>query len=393
MQPTLARSSVSAAALIAALALVPLAAACAPTATASAAGGAPPPPAVTVAAVTVREMSETAEFTGRLAPVDDVEVRPRVSGHVEAVHFEAGQMVKRGDLLFTIDARWYAAALASAEASVAQARVRADNAEREAQRAGQLLASRAISAEESEARTSRLAEARASLLAAEAARDTARLDVEYTRITAPVDGRVSRALVTPGNLVSGVPGMSLPLTTIVSVDPLYAYVDVDEHSFLRLQDLWRSGALPAGEDGRVRVELGLADEDGFPRAGLVESLENRLDPGTGSILMRVLVPNSDGDLVPGLFARVRVPVSRVQPTVLVEPRAIGTDQSQKFVYVVGADGVAQRRPLELGPQVEGLRVVRSGLQAGEQVIVNGLQRVRPGTPVTAEVASAAAGAR
>ncbi|MBL8860821.1 MAG: efflux RND transporter periplasmic adaptor subunit [Planctomycetes bacterium] len=372
------------AALAAVLALTPLAAGCGPSAKAGPTGGPPPAPLVTVAAADARELAETADFTGRLGAVDDVEVRPRVSGHLEAVHFESGQLVERGDVLFTIDARWYQAALAAAEAAVTQAKVRAESADREAARSEQLLAARAISAEEAESRAARQAEARAALLSAEAARDVARLDVEFTRVTAPVDGRVSRAFVTPGNFVSGVPGANALLTTIVSVDPIHAYVDLDENTLLRMQELLAARALPADEQGRVRVEVGLADEPGFPRAGVIESFGNRLDPATGSILMRILLENPDGELVPGLFARVRVPVSARKPTVLVEARAIGTDQSQKFVYVVGPDGIAQYRPVQLGPVVEGLRVVRAGLEPGERVVVNGLQRVRPGAPVTAE---------
>jgi len=302
------------------------------------------------------------------------------------VHFQSGQLVKRGDVLFAIDARNYRATLAAAEAQVVQARVKLETADREAARSTQLLEARAISIEEAEGRTARQADARAALLSAEAARDLAQLDVEYTRIVAPVDGRVSRALVTPGNIVSGMPGANTLLTTIVSVDPMYVYVDVDENSLLRLQRLLRAGALPSDAEGRVQVEVGLADEDGFPRTGVVESLGNQLDPGTGSILMRVLVPNPDGILLPGLFARVRVPVSEKKATVLVDPRAIGTDQSQKFVYVVGDDKLAQYRPIQLGPVVEGLRVVRSGLAPGERIIVNGLQRARPGAPVTPELA-------
>lgn len=379
---------------IALLAIAVLAAACSSDSLDSQApAGPPPPPTVTVAAIEIRDIAETTEFTGRLGPIDDVEIRPRVSGHIEKVHFQSGQFVKRGDLLFTIDPRYYAAALASTEAAIVQSSVRAENADKEAARAAQLLASRAISAEESESRTARQAEARAALLSAEAARDLAQLDVEYTRVVAPVDGRVSRALVTAGNFVSGVPSANTLLTTLVSVDPMFVYVDVDENSLLGLQKLMRAGELPADETGRVRVEVGLSDEEGFSRAGVVESLGNRVDPGTGSILMRIVIPNSDGVLVPGLFARVRVPTTAKKPTVLVNPRAIGTDQSRKFVYVVGADRVAEARVVELGSLVDGLRIVRTGLAPGDRIIVNGLQRVRPGTPVTPEVEKPEAAAR
>ncbi len=369
-----------------AVALFLLAAGCAPQAEAGpAAQPAPPPPTVTIAPVVQRDITETTEFTGRLSAVDDVEVRPRISGYLEKVHFQSGELVKRGDVLFTIDARYYEATLASTEAAVEQARVRESNAGKEAKRAEGLLESRAISAEESESRTSRQAEAKAGLLAAEAARDSAKLDVEYARIVAPVDGRVSRALVTPGNFVSGVPSANTMLTSIVSVDPIYIDVDVDENSLLQLQRLIRDNELPHDEKNRVKVEFGLADEDGFPRAGVVESLGNRVDAGTGSIQMRILVQNPNGTLLPGLFARVRVPTTAKHPTILINPRAIGTDQSQKYVYVVGDESTAQRRTIEIGPLVDGLRIVRSGLEPGDRIIVNGLQRVRPGAPVTPEL--------
>jgi len=347
--------------------------------------GPPSGPPVTVAPVLVRDIAETTEFTGRLGPVDDVEIRPRVSGQVDEVHFLSGQMVKRGDVLFTIDSRGFRATLAAAEAAVVQAAVRAENSDKEAARATQLLTTRAISAEESESRTARQAEAKAALLSAEATRDIAKLDIDYAQVVAPVAGRVSRALVTQGNIVSGAPGANTLLTTIVSVDPMYVYVDVDENSLLGLQKLMRANELPHDDKGRVLVEFGLADEEGFPRTGVVESLGNRLDIGTGSILMRVLVQNPDGLLIPGLFARVRIPTTAKHETTLVNQRAIGTDQSQKFVYVVGDDNKAQQRAVTLGPIVDGLRVVRTGLEAGELIIVNGLQRVRPGSPVTPEL--------
>jgi multidrug efflux system membrane fusion protein len=343
---------------------------------------APPPPAVTVAPVEERELAEHSDFTGRVEAIDDVELRARVSGHLQEVFFTAGQIVHKGDLLFRIDPRWHQAALASAEAQVAETRVRLDNAEREAKRAGELLKSKAISAEESDSRNARLAEARAASQAAEAARDTAKLDLEFTDVRAPVDGRIGRALVTPGNFVSGIPAANTVLTTIVSIDPVYVYADVDEISLLNLKRLMASNALPLDEHGRVKVEVGLSDEAGFPHEGAIESLGNRLDEGTGSILLRAVVPNPDQKLVPGLFARIRVPSSVHKPTPLVPERAIGTDQSQKFVLVLGPDDTVQYRAVKLGPAIEGRRVVREGLQGGEEIVVNGLQRVRPGSKVS-----------
>ena len=343
---------------------------------------APPAPAVTVAPVEEMRIAEHSEFTGRIEAIDDVEIRPRVSGYLDAVQFSAGQIVHKNDVLFTIDPRWNKAALESAQAHVQDMRVRLENAEREAKRAGELLKSKAVSAEEAESRTARLAEARAAAQAADAAYDTAKLDLEYTTVRAPIDGRIGRALVTPGNFVSGVPAAGTVLTTIVSIDPMYVYADVDEESLLALKRLMAENALPVDDQGRVRVEVGLSDETGFPHAGAIESLDNRLDAGTGSIVLRAIVPNADQKLVPGLFARVCVPSSTEKMTPLVPERAIGTDQSQKFVLVLGADDVAQYRAVELGPEIDGQRrIVRAGLRAGEKIVINGLQRVRPGMKV------------
>jgi len=345
---------------------------------------APSAPAVAVATVEEREISEHSEFTGRVEAIDDVEVRARISGHLDAVHFQAGQIVAKGDVLFTIDPRWHEAALSASEAALAQANVRLENAEREAHRAAELRESQAISAEEAESRTSRLAEAKAAVLAAAAARITSSLDLEFTTVRAPVDGRVGRALVTPGNFVSGVPAANTVLTTIVSVDPVYVYADVDETSMLLLERLMREHALPLDDRGRVQVEVGLSDEDGYPHAGAIESLGNRLDAGTGTSPLRAIVRNADQTLVPGLFARVRVPSSSIRKTPMVPEQAVGTDQSQKFVLVLGPDSTVQYRAVKLGPAIDGLRMVRDGLRAGEEIVVNGLQRVRPGVKVAAE---------
>ena len=350
----------------------------------SAAPSTPPAPAVTVAPVEERSLCEYSEFTGRVVAIDDVELRARVSGHLDAVNFHAGQLVHKGDVLFTIDPRWHEATLASAKATVAQAQVRLDNAERESKRAGDLLKSQAISAEESESRTAKLAEARAAVLSAEATRKSAELDLDFTQVRAPIDGRVGRALVTPGNFVSGVPAASTLLTTIVSIDPVYVLADVDEGSLLTLRGLMQTKALPVDAEGRVKLEIGVSDETGYPHGGALESLENHLDAGTGSILLRAIVGNADQKLVPGLFARVRVPSSAIRLTPLVPERAINTDQSQKFVLVLGADNSVQYRPLKLGPAIDGQRMVRDGLRVGELIVVNGLQRVRPGMKVTPE---------
>jgi len=342
----------------------------------------PPPPQVTVAPVEQQELVEWEELTGRTAPIEFVEVRPRVSGHVEKVLFESGQLVKKGDVLFTIDPRWHKADDERREAELAVAQVRLDNAERDAKRNAQLLAGKAISKEEADGREARFAEARAALLAAKAARDSARLDLEHAEVRAPIDGRVSRALVTAGNYINGIAGAATLLTTIVSIDPVYVYADMDENAFLRFNAISQAGKQATNGDGKVPVELQLADEAGFSHQGYVESLDNRLDPQSGSIVLRATFPNPGGRIVPGLFARVRFPASAKAPTLLVDEAAIGTDQAQKFVLTLTATNTAAYRPVKLGPLVNGKRVVRDGLQAGEKVVLNLVAaRVRPGMPV------------
>lgn len=344
---------------------------------------APPAPHVTVAAVEAQVLTEFEELTGRVEAMETVELRARVSGHVQDVHFQAGQLVNAGDLLFTIDPRWYRAHANLAAAEVERARVRVAIAEREARRAEELLGKGAISVEEADARRSTHAEARAALLAAEAALTTARLDLENTDVRAPIAGRISRAFVTAGNLVSGAPGNATVLARIVSTGDAYVYADVDENTALRFNRLAREGRLPQ-ENGRIPVELQLADEDRYPHRGYIESSDNRIDPATGTLALRMVFANPDGELVPGLFARVRIPISEPRSTVLVSERAIGTDQSQKFVLTLSPDNTLVYRPVDLGPRVDDRRVVRSGLQPGEIVVVNGLQRVRPGMVVEPE---------
>lgn len=341
----------------------------------------PPPPQVTVSSVEQRDLTEWEELTGRTAPVDFVEVRARVTGHIEKVLFESGQLVKKGDVLFVIDPRWHKAECDRREAELAMAQVRTDNAEREAKRTAQLLASKAISKEEADGREARFAEARAGLLAAKAARDSARLDLEFTEIRAPIDGRVSRALVTAGNYIS-LAGAVTPLTTIVSVDPVYVYADMDENALLRFNALKASGKLTAGSDGKVPVELQLGDEAAFTGKGHIESLDNRIDPQSGSIVLRAVFPNPDGRIVPGLFARIRLPGAAKAPALLVEETAIGTDQAQKFVLILTSTNTTAYRPVRLGPAVDGKRIVREGLQPGEKVVLHLVEaRVRPGMPV------------
>jgi RND family efflux transporter MFP subunit len=352
----------------------------------------PGPPAVTVAQVEQKEIVEWGEFTGRTEAVDSVEVRPRVSGYIQEVRFQSGQLVRKGDVLFVIDPRWHQAEFDRLRAEAERARVLADNAKRESDRTAQLLANRAISAEEGEARTARFEQARAALQAAEAARDFAKLDLEYTQVHAPISGRVSRALLTEGNYVSGVAGATTLMTTIVSEDPVYVYADVDEESLLKFNALARANRLATNSDGKIPVELQLGDEEQFRHTGQIESFDNRLDPNTGSILLRAVFPNPDGRIVPGLFARIRIPLSDPHTAFLVSEQAIGTDQAQKYVLTLTDKSTVAYQPVKLGPSIEGRRVVRSGLQGDEKIVVEGLQRVRPGMQVTtqAEVAGSEA---
>jgi RND family efflux transporter MFP subunit len=328
----------------------------------------PPPAAVTVAPVEQKEIVEWSEFTGRTEPVDSVEIRPRTSGYIQEVRFQSGQMVKKGDVLFVIDPRWNQAVFDQRQAEY-------DQAKSENDRTAKLLANNAISAEEAEARKARYEEAKAAL-------DSARLDLEYTEVRAPIDGRVSRALLTEGNYVSGNAGSASLLTTVVSVNPVYVHADIDEDTLLKFNELVYSKKLGTTADGKIPVELELADEDNFPHQGYIESFDNKLDPDTGSILLRAVFPNDDGRIVPGLFARIRIPMSERHNALLIDERAIGTDQANKFVLTLSPSNTVQYQAVELGPLVDGKRVVRSGLEVGEKIVVNGLARVRPGMPVT-----------
>jgi multidrug efflux system membrane fusion protein len=300
-------------------------------------------------------------------------------------------MVKKGDVLFVIDPRWAKADLDRRQAELVQAQVRHENSQREAGRTKQLLDNKAISTEEAEARQARSREAEAALLAAEAALNTAKLDLELTDIHSPIDGQVSRELVTIGNYVSGVAGSATLLTTVVSVDPIYVYADVDENSYLRLSELVREGKLAKDNTGKTPVQVQLGDGNGFANGGHIESFDNRVNPETGSIVMRAIFPNTDGRILPGLFARIRLPASAEYPALLISEEAIGTDQNQKFVLTLNSTNGVDYRPVKLGPQHDGKRVIREGLTANDDVIVTsgGMARVRPGMVVTPQLAVAA----
>ncbi len=345
--------------------------------------GPPPAPSVSVANAIEREVREWDEFSGRLEAVETVEVRARVSGIVERVHFAAGKDVKKGELLFSIDPRPFQAELARAEAELARAVTRSELAKTELTRAEKLLTAKAISQQEHDERVAGNREGDASIRAARAAVDVARLNLEFTRVTAAISGRLSRAEITAGNWVNGGNVGATLLTTIVSTDPIYATFEGDEQVYLKYRDLAANGQ--RGRDARQPIHMGLSNEDGFPHQGFVDFVDNRLDPKTGTIRVRAVFANKDRQLTPGLFARLRFVGSGSYKAVLVTDRAIGTDQNQKFVLVVGADKVLQYRPVKLGALVDGLRVIKDGVQPGEAIVVNGMQRVRPGMPVNPQM--------
>lgn len=336
---------------------------------------------VSVAPVIEREVADWDEFTGRVEPVESVEIRARVTGYLERVHFTEGSEVRKGDLLFTIDPRPYQAELSKAEAELARAQARVELTRNEVTRGEKLFAARALSQEEQDQRVSAVREAEASVRAAQAAVDTARLNVGYTRISSPIDGRVSKAGVTVGNLISGGAG-SAALTSVVSVDPVYIAFEGDEQTYLRNAEMARRAG--TGNSGNP-VEVGLADEAGFPHSGRLVFLDNQLDPSTGTIRARALLENADRRFTPGLFARVKLMGGASQRAVLIDDRAVGTDQSQKFVYVVGKDGSVSYRAVQLGKSVDGLRIVSSGLHRGDVIVVNGIQRVVPGVAVVPQL--------
>src|SRR6266540_3671691 len=345
-----------------------------------------PLPVVSVTQPVVREVVEWDEYIGRLESPETVEIRARVSGYLDKVHFKEGKEVKKGDLLITIDRRPYQAEFDRAEADHQRAESQAELARNDAERAKRLIATKAISEEDYDTKIRTFASAQAAVKSAKAALDSARLNLEFTEIHAPIPGRIGRALVTEGNLVSGGLGGagSTLLTTVVSQDPLYCYVDVDERSILKYLKLRREGRRVSALDAEIPVEVALGDEEGFPRKGYVNFVDNKVDPTTGTVRRRGVIANPDHTLGPGFFARLRVPGSGKYQALLLPDRAFASDQSQKFVYVVNAGKKVEFRPVKLGPIIDGLRVVAAGLKDGEQVIVEGLLRVRPGLVVDAK---------
>jgi RND family efflux transporter MFP subunit len=340
---------------------------------------APPLQAVTVAPVEQRKVADWDEFTGRLQAVDAVEIRPRVSGSIKRVSFAEGKEVRKGEVLFEIDPRPYQAELDRATAELEGAHSAAALAASDVARAAKLVKAQAISREEYDTRTSAEAQGGATVRAAEAAVETARLNLEWTRVRSPISGRVSNALVTPGNLVNAGPPEATLLTTVVSIDPMYLYFDSDEQTYLRYAKQ-TTGTKSWGE-ARLAVYLGLANEEGFPHEGRLDFVDNQVDPNTGTIRSRAVFSNRDRALTPGLFARVKLVRSQSANVLLVRDAAIGTDQDRKFVLVLGPGDTLVYRPIVPGRLTEGLRIVTSGLQSGDKVVVNGLMRVRPGMKV------------
>ena len=349
-----------------------------PAATQAAAGaGAPPPVPVSVAAVVEKSVTEWDEFSGRVQAIDRVEVRPQVSGIIDAVHFQDGQLVKKGDPLFTIDPRPFQAELAHAQAALAGSQAKLALGNINLKRNQQLIETHAVAQSELDQTLNDVAEADAEVKAAQAAVLTAQINLDYTAINAPVTGRVSRAEITEGNFVGA--GITAPvLTTVVSVNPVYIEFEVDEQTFLKYA---ANGA--AGNTGldRISVAMGLANEDGYPHQGHLKSIDNRLDTSSGTIRVRAVFDNPNNTLTPGLYAKVRTGGVSTAPTILVDDKAVGTDQDKKFVMVVDENNKANYRAVTLGPMVDGLRVVRTGLQKNEKIVVNGLQRVRPNSIV------------
>jgi RND family efflux transporter MFP subunit len=337
-----------------------------------------PAPQVTVAPAISRKVTEFDEFTGRFEAVERVEIRPRVSGYISSVNFTEGSEVQKGDVLFVIDPRPYEAERDKARAQLAQARSQLVLAKSERDRATSLLGQHAISQEEYDTRTAGREQAQANVEAAQAALDAAALNLTFTRVVAPISGRISRALVTSGNFVTN--GQT-PLTTLVSLDPIYVSFDGDEQVYLKYTKLARQGTRASSRDARNPVLVGLADEGGYPHQGVMVFVDNALDPATGTIRGRALLDNHERQFTPGLFARVKLMGSGQYNAVMINDSAIGTDQSVRYVLVVGAGNKVEYRPVQLGPVIDGLRVVQSGLAPGETIVVNGLQRVRPGVQV------------
>ena len=347
---------------------------------AAAPAGGPPPADVSVATVINKNVRQWDDFTGRIAAVETVELRPRVSGYIERVAYKEGQEVRKGDLLFVIDQRPYLAELAQAQALLERARSGASLAQMQDRRAQSLIEAKVISKEEFETRRAGTSQSNAAVRGAEAAVATARLNLQFTEVRSPIAGRAGRALITTGNLAQA---DSTLLTTVVSLDPVQVYFESDEQTFLRYNALARAGER---ESSRNPVRVGLANESGFPHEGTLDFTDNQVDPNTGTIRARAVLPNHDRVFTPGLFARVQLEGSAQFKAILIDDKAVLTDQDRKYVYVVGPNSTALRKDVTLGRMIDGLRVVSKGLDPKDQVVVDGVQKIFfPGMPMKATV--------
>jgi multidrug efflux system membrane fusion protein len=357
-----------------------------PAAQATVNSAAPVATPVSVAVVSESEVEAWDEFSGRLEAVERVDVRSRVAGAVQSVHFREGALVKKGDLLITIDPAPYAAEAERAEAQVAAAQARVTNARSEQSRAQRMWDDKAISQREYEDRSNGLREAEANLRAAQAQRDAVRLNLSYTQVRAPVAGRIGRLEITTGNLVAAGPGAPV-LTTLVSVSPIYASFDTDEQVVIRALGSLPGGASARAALERIPVQMGTSGSADTPYQGRLQLIDNQVDAKSGTVRVRAAFDNKDGALMPGQFARIRMGQPQATRALLVNERAVGTDQNKKFVLVVAEGNKAEYREVTLGASVNGLRVVNEGLKPGERIVVNGLQRVRPGALVQPQAVS------
>ena len=380
-QPRLRFRALSPLILVAALAL----SGCGDKPPAPAAAAAPP---VTVAQPVKRTVTDWDEFTGRFEAMEEVQVRARVGGFVNTVEFRDGAIVRAGDLLYTIDSRPFEAVAAQAEGQLADSRAKVELAKRELDRGLNLVQTSAVSEQVVDQRRQALQAAHAAEMQAEGALKAAKLNIEFTHVLAPMTGRVGRHLVSPGNLVQGSEGSATLLTSIVTLDPIYIYFDVDEPTYLKNNRLWFEGRRPSSRDTPNPVEVALTGETKPSKEGKMDFLDNRLDVSTGTLRSRAVIPNKDFSILPGQFGRVRLIGSAPYEALLLPDTAIATDQSRKIVFVVKDDNTVEAKPVKLGPLDEGLRVIREGLKAEDRVIVDGIQRARVGAKVTPQTAQA-----
>lgn len=342
---------------------------------------APPPPAVVVASPLVMRLTEWDEYTGRFEPTDTVDVRARVDGYLDSIHFRDGAIVRAGDLLFVIDPRPYEAVLEGARADVVRAQTRLELATTDFSRGESLFAIRGISQEENDRRAQARKEAEAALIVARAAERVAALNVEFTRVRAPIGGRIAENFVSVGNVISGGQAGSTLLTRIVAIDPIQFVFDASESDYLRYNRLNASGERRTSRDAPNPVRIRLLDEPSFTHVGKMDFVDNRIDPATGTITGRALVPNPGGFLTPGQLGRLRLLGSGEFEALLVPDSAILSDQSRRFVWALGTDDMPEQRVVEPGNLEQGLRIVRAGLQRDDRIVINGMQRVRPGARV------------